>query len=235
MSEFIFLGTKAKIESRSKHHQFHSSLAVKDANSKIMIDFGIEHRYDYPGHSKADALLITHAHPDHYAWVQRDVNTVLKVYLTKDTYEYGKYKPEKYHVIHPGKPFEIGRMEILPYRVIHSTRCPAVGFRILLSSGSAVVYNPDVIDIEKKDSVLSGAAYYVGDGSSIRTNLVRKQAGRLFGHAKVTTQVNWCKKFGIPHIIFTHIGQDTIDNMEKFSEENPEVIFAKDAMTMKIG
>ncbi|MFO8082850.1 MAG: MBL fold metallo-hydrolase [Desulfobacterales bacterium] len=234
MAELVFLGTKGNIESLSREHKYHSSVAVKEKNTKIMIDFGTEHKYDFPGRSKADGLLITHAHPDHYAWAQINVNTRMKVYLTQYSYHYGKHKPKKFQVIKPEKQFVIGEFKILPYSVIHSIRCPAIGFKITISSETVIVYNPDVIDIENKDSILADANYYIGDGSSIRTSLVRKKAEYLFGHAKVSTQVNWCRKYGIDNIIFTHLGQDTIKNKKEFLEKNPEVVFAEDGMKVNI-
>ncbi len=179
-------------------------------------------------------MLITHAHPDHYIWTIEEVNHAVPVYLTRETLEYGKFSPVNPYVFSSYKSFSLGPFQILPYRVIHSTHCPAVGFKIQLSDNVNLVYNPDLVDILTKENILPGVDYYIGDGSMIQTNLVRRKGEMLYGHTRIQTQINWCKKYGIENIIFTHIGKDTLGREDSFSETYPEAVLAYDQMKLHI-
>ncbi len=119
------------------------------------------------------------------------------------------------------------------YPVIHSIRCPAVGFK-LKAEGKTMVYNSDVVDILDRDKIMADADYYIGDASAIRANLVRRRGDQLFGHTRITTQINWCKSYGIKNIIFTHLGKETLEKEEQFKLDHPEVILAYDGMEIEI-
>ncbi len=74
-----------------------------------------------------------------------------------------------------------------------------------------MIYAPDLVDIEKdKIDTLNGLDYFVADGSSLYTNMVRKRNGKLFGHTRVKTEINWCKKYGIYNLIITHCGRQIV-------------------------
>ena len=123
----------------------------------------------------------------------------------------------------------------MPYPVVHSIRCPAVGFKIKVPEGKVLIYNPDLVDIVNKDEILQGVDYYIGDGSAIKSNLVRRKDDKLFGHTRVTTQINWCKDRGIKNIIFTHLGKETLEKEEEFTQEHREALVAWDGMELEIG
>jgi glyoxylase-like metal-dependent hydrolase (beta-lactamase superfamily II) len=59
-----FLGTRGEIEARSTRHRMHSSLLVTDGIGRVMIDCGKDcsNRVRSLG---PDAIVLTHAHPDH--------------------------------------------------------------------------------------------------------------------------------------------------------------------------
>ncbi len=232
MVRLRFLGTRGEIEESSPGHQYHSSLLVTSDRTRILIDYGRLRRYSLE-ELNPQALLITHAHPDHYAWLEEPVPSPATVYLTAETLEYGRYRPEKSKVIKPRQRFNIGGIEVLAYRVIHSIRCPAVGYR-LETEGKTLVYNPDLVDIVEKEDILAGVDYYIGDGSAIKANLVRRRGDTLFGHTRTTTQINWCRKSGIAHIIFTHLGKETLENEDAFAAEHPEAVLAYDGLEMEI-
>jgi hypothetical protein len=40
--------------------------------------------------------------------------------------------------------------------------------------------------------------------------MVRKKDGKLFGHTRVKTVINWCKKYNIEHLIVTHCGRQLV-------------------------
>jgi phosphoribosyl 1,2-cyclic phosphodiesterase len=232
MTRLIFLGTKGEIEESSPRHQYHSSLLIVTDETRLLIDYGQLHRFSLE-ELKPRAILITHAHPDHYVWLKEDIKTVAPVYLTRESYEYGRFVPSNSQIITPGERFETGPFQCLAYEVIHSIRCPAVGYKIKVEQ-KTIIYNPDLVDIVDKDNVLREVDYYIGDGSAIRANLVRRRGEKLFGHTRITTQVNWCKKYGINNIIFTHLGKETIANEDKFSQENVEATLAYDGMELVI-
>ncbi|MBI4302783.1 MAG: MBL fold metallo-hydrolase [Chloroflexi bacterium] len=232
MTKLVFLGTKGEIEESTETHRYHASFLLVSDETKLLIDHGDLQKYTLD-EIRPSAVLITHAHPDHYAWLKKEVRTEAPVYLTQHTLGYGKFRPANPWVIEPGEPFQIGPFQCQAYAVIHSIRCPAVGYRIQ-TSDKTLVYNPDLVDIVDKEKILQGVQYYVGDGSAIRANLVRRRGDQLFGHTRITTQINWCNKYGISNIVFTHLGKETIEKEEEFKKEHPEVVLAYDGMELAI-
>jgi len=61
---------------------------------------------------------------------------------------------------------------------------------------------------------------------------VRRRGDQLFGHARITTQINWCRKHGISNIIFTHLGKETMEKEREFREEHAEAILVYDGMEL---
>lgn len=232
MTKLIFLGTRGEIEESSKKHKYHSSLLIEYKKFKLLVDYGILQRYKLEK-IKPNAILITHAHPDHYIWTKENVETKIPVYLTKKTFDYGKFKPENYKIIKPNKKIKLGPFTIIPHNTVHSIKCPGVSFEIL-AARKKIIYTGDVVDIKNKNKVLKGADFYIGDGSCIRANLVRRKNNKIFGHARIITQMNWCEKAGIKNIIFTHFGKESIRKEKKFRKEHPEIIFAYDGMEMEV-
>jgi ribonuclease BN (tRNA processing enzyme) len=232
MIRLTFLGTKGEIEEYSEKHRYHSSLLIEYRKFKILIDHGIRSGKTI-NQIKPNAVLVTHAHPDHYVWTKKDEKTRIPVYATRETISYGKFKPENYKIINPGKRFGLGHFSIIPGRVMHSLKCPGICFRI--SAGNKnIIFTGDLVDIINKNKILKNADYYIGDGSSIKANLVRKKGKKFFGHARITTQINWCRKFSIKNMIFTHLGKETIRKEKEFRKSHPDVTFAYDGMKRKI-
>lgn len=227
-----FLGTKGEIEEYTKKHRYQSSLLLITKNFRLLIDYGIIHKHNL-NKIKPNAILITHAHPDHYIWTKEYIKTKIPVYLTKKTLAYGRFKPNNYKIIKPEKKFKINSFTILPYKVLHSIRCPTIGFKISIKRKN-IIYNPDLIDIINKNKILKKIDYYIGDGSCIRANLVRRKGKKIFGHARIITQINWCKKYNIKNIIFTHLGKETIEKEKRLRKKHPNIIIAYDQMVMKI-
>lgn len=230
-TELIFLGTKGEIEEEARGHKYHSSLLIIHDKTKILIDYGTGQKN--LDKINPDAIFITHAHPDHYIWTMEKHKTKIPIYLTKETYNYGRFKPEKIHFIKPNNKYRLSKIDIIPYNVLHSIRCPAVGYKVKIGK-LTLIYNPDLVDIVKKDKILKGIDYYIGDGSAVRANLVRRKGNTFFGHTRITTQINWCKKFAIKNIIFTHLGKETLRKEKEFSKANPGIIFAHDGMKISI-
>lgn len=232
MANLTFLGTKGEIEEETEGHRFHSSMLVESGGTRLLIDYGLLRCYTMD-EIAPDAILITHAHPDHYSWLKQDVQSAVPVYLTQETLDYGKFKPQNSHVIAPMEKFKVGGFECMAYRVIHSIRCPAVGWKLTFE-GKTLVYNSDLVDIEEKEAVLNRVDYYVGDGSAVKANLVRRRGDVLFGHTRIITQIHWCEKFGIKHILFTHLGKETLREEENLKNEHPEIVTASDGLEIEV-
>lgn len=232
MIKLVFLGTKGEIEESSRKHKYHSSLMLQYKKYKLLIDYGTLQKNKLEK-LNTNAVLITHAHPDHYIWTKENIETQIPIYLMKKTFDYGKFKPRNYKIIHPKKKFKIGPFTIIPYKVSHSIKCPGIAFKISVKRKN-IIYAGDIVDLENKNKILKNVNYYIGDGSSIRANLVRKRDDKIFGHARITTQIHWCEKAGIKNIIFTHLGKETIRNEKKFKKQYPKIILAYDGMKLKI-
>lgn len=214
--KLFFPGTKGEIEEQSPRHKYHSSLIIQYLNTSILIDLGEKYSNLLENKiSSLDALLITHAHPDHYLWTfEKNDRIEIPVYLTEVTLNYSKNKPLNTVIIKDGKQFVIKDLKITPFNVIHSLRCPAVCFKI--EGDKTVLYAPDILDTEQsKENVFLGIDTLIADGSSIDINLVRKRDDKLFGHAMIKTVVNWCRRYNIRQLIITHCGKQIVTADEK--------------------
>ncbi len=232
MIRMTFLGTRAGVEENTENHFYHSSLLLHSINAhpfRLLIDYGRIRAYDL-SILKPDAILITHAHPDHYLWTLQEVNTAVPIYLTRETYDYGTYTPVHPRIFTPYNNLTLGPFQIFPYRVLHSINCPAVGFKIELPDGIVLIYNSDLVDIIGKEYILQGVDYYIGDGSSVKENLVRRKGEMLLGHTAIPNQIEWCLKYGIKNIIFTHLGKDIMKRGNDFTKLYPDSILACDQM-----
>ena len=238
-----FPGTKGEIEENSIKHEYHSSLIIEQTYTRILLDFGEKHSPELESIVNTfDAILITHAHPDHYIWtIKEDTGITIPVYLTQETLDYSSRKPLNYKVIKADKSFNIKSLLITPYNVIHSLRCPAVCFKI--KGDKTIIYAPDILDTEEpKEKVFKNLDLIVADGSSVDINLVRRKDDKLFGHAMLKTIIGWCKKYSIRNIMITHCGKQIVTSDEeiiesklyKYSENKVNFIIAYDGMQLDI-
>jgi ribonuclease BN (tRNA processing enzyme) len=129
------------------------------------------------------------------------------------------------------------------FPVLHSTRAPAVGYRI--KAGNAkIFYVPDVVYIKDREDAMKGVDYYIGDGSTVKRSLVRKPGDTIVGHVPIQTQLTWCQKTGVSKAIFTHIGSQIVQGNEKEINQQiqamakerklDEVIIAFDGMEITV-
>jgi ribonuclease BN (tRNA processing enzyme) len=229
-----FLGTKGEIEEKTARHKFHSSLLLEDKGFRLLIDHGL--KSEKLVSIKPNAILITHAHPDHFIWLKKDESYKGKIYLTAEAQKAAKFQ-KNFKIIKVNEWFKIGPFRILAYKVLHSLLAPAVGFKI--KNSQTIIYNPDLVVAEDKD-VLKDVDLYVGDGSSVKSNLVRRKGNKLFGHTRIQTQINWCKDYKIKKIIFTHLGKEALKigdkKLEKsLAQEGLEIKIAHDSMVFELG
>jgi ribonuclease BN (tRNA processing enzyme) len=238
-----FPGTRGEIEESSKKHRYHSSLVVKYNSTRVLVDYGEKHSRQLEENVNSfDGLLITHAHPDHYIWtLKEDRSVTIPVYLTRDAFDYSENKPAECRIIKNGERFSIKDLYFVPYKVIHSFRCPAVCFRI--EGDKNIIYAPDLVDTEKdKEEVLDSIDCLIGDGSSLNINMVRRKDNKIYGHTRIKTEVNWCKKYGVKKLIITHCGKQVVTMDEKelehkideYAERQVDVKVAYDGCSMEL-
>lgn len=207
-----FLGTRGNIEARTRRHHMHSSMIVSYYGKEVMLDCGEDWLGEVKG-LNVRAILVTHAHPDH-TWGLKE-GAPCPVYATEESWEgMDNFDIQERKVMAPREPTDIEGITFEAFPVDHSTRAPAVGYRIT-AGRVAIFYVPDVVWIHDREGALSGAKLYVGDGATITRSMVRKPGEALIGHTPIRTQLTWCQKEGVPQAIFTHCGSEIVEGDER--------------------
>jgi len=204
--KLTFLGTRGYIDVRTRRHYRHASLLVTHKKTRIMIDCGID--WERKVHDiNADAIFITHAHPDH-AWGLKK-GAPCPVYATRESWEILKNYPVEHRLVKPKHKISLGGITLQAFPVVHSIRAPAVGYRITAARKS-FFYVPDLIDIVDRHKALHGAKLYIGDGATITRPMVRRKGDKLFGHTTIRAQLGWCQQEEVPRAIFSHCGTQIV-------------------------
>lgn len=206
-----FYGTKGYVEEESATHAGHSAFTVDADGFRLLCDFG-QNRHGLLGSIRPDAIFLSHAHPDH-AWGLRE-GTGRPVHASAVTHEITRDLPiERRVVLEAGRAVPVGPFRLKAYPVVHSSRCPCSAVRIELGR-RAIVYSGDVISFETPEieaAALTRCDLYVGDGSTLRKSLVRRQpAGVLVGHTTVRAQLGWLGRHNVGRAIFSHFGAEPI-------------------------
>ena len=186
--KLTFLGTKGYIEPRTDAHAMHTSTLVTYRGKSIRIDCGEDWR-GRCDETRQQAFFITHCHPDH-AFGLKD-GCAAPVYAPPEAWEeMADWPIEDRRTIADRQTVEIGGITVECFEVQHSTRCPAVGYRI--SAGVVTVfYVPDLVYIKDREAALEDCDAYIGDGATIDRNMVRRQkdTGELIGRASCRERV----------------------------------------------
>jgi phosphoribosyl 1,2-cyclic phosphodiesterase len=213
--KLTFAGTRGYIDLASPEHKRHSLLLVQYRRRTVLLDCG----EDWLGHldelGSFEAIVITHAHPDHAGGLKGGWEG--PVWATVEAWQtMARYPIPDRQVLSTLKPFLIGGMTFIAFPLIHSVRAPAVGVRVR-AGRATIFYCPDVLWIQERDQALDGIGLYVGDGATLQRDLVRKTDGMPFGHASVRRQLTWCARTGIKKVIFTHCGSGIVRDHEAAS------------------
>lgn len=211
-----FLGTRGYIDPKNKKHSNHTSLLLIHKNKKIMIDCG-ETFLKKLNKIKPDHIVITHAHPDHAFGLKNGCKCL--VWASEEAWKKLKEFPipkKCQKLIKINKKQKIANITFEAFKVIHSIKAPAVGYKITLGKKS-FFYVPDVLWIEDRNKAFKNILFYIGDGATIQRNMVRKdkKTNQLFGHANISAQLTWCQKEGVKKMIITHLGSDIVKNEKK--------------------
>jgi glyoxylase-like metal-dependent hydrolase (beta-lactamase superfamily II) len=123
-----FLGTRGYIDARSRRHRRHSVLRIAYRQRAVLIDCG----EDWLSRLKAldpAAILLTHAHPDHAGGLKR--GAPCPVYAPAEVWAtMPRWPLAAREVLRPRETREVSGLRVEPFRVVHSLRAPAVGYRI---------------------------------------------------------------------------------------------------------
>src|SRR2546428_70659 len=168
MMKLTFLGTRGEIEARTRRHRMHSSLGVSYRGADVMIDCGL----DWLGKFERlhpDAIVLTHAHPDHAWGLQR--GAPCPVFAPQKTWRTLKNcRIEDRRLIKERVPTKICGITFEAFAVEHSVLAPAVAYRV--SAGRArIFYGPDLLYIHERAPALKDVQIYIGDGATLTRSL----------------------------------------------------------------
>ena len=205
--KLAFLGTRGNIEARTPAHFKHAALSVGYRGRLVVIDCGGDW-LKQALHWDVDAIVLTHAHPDHVDGLKR--GAPCPVYATRSTWKLiDGFQIQQRRTVRLRHPLQIAGIAFEAFAVEHSLRAPAVGYRIT-AGHVAIFYCPDLVYIRHREKALRGISAYIGDGATISRPLVRRRGLRLIGHAPVGTQLGWCQAAGVPRAIITHCGTQIV-------------------------
>jgi phosphoribosyl 1,2-cyclic phosphodiesterase len=201
-----FLGTRGNIDVRTSRHRRHTSTLVSYRRTRVMVDCG-EDWLRAVEQVAPDAIVITHAHPDHVDGLRN--GSACPVYAPAAVWRaIAGWPIHEQHRLATRAPIDIGGIRLEAFPLDHSVTAPAVGYRIT-AERATVFYAPDVLRIRNAAAALEDIQLYVGDGATIERPIVRieRRKGVPVGHASIATQLDWCARAGVPRAIFTHCGR----------------------------
>ena len=239
--KIIFLGTRGYIDAKTKWHRRHTATIIMYKKKHVLIDCGIDWLNLIGKKIAPDAIIITHAHPDHAFGLKQ--GSPCPVYAPRVCWRGMKKFPiEDKRMIAQRKPITICGITFEAFSVEHSILAPAFGYRI--SAGKSIIfYVPDLIKIKQQRAALKNINLYIGDGAAITKPIVRQKNGVLFGHTTIRAQLGWCEKEKVKRAIFTHCGSAIVKSDKRVvdrivrelgDERSVEASIAYDGLTVEV-
>ncbi|HET9796185.1 MAG TPA: MBL fold metallo-hydrolase [Thermoanaerobaculia bacterium] len=207
--KLTFFGSRGYVEESSPTHAGHSAFTVETAGFRLLCDFG-ENRRGLLGRIDPDAIVVSHAHPDH-AWGLAE-GASAPVYASRTTHDIIRDLPIRERVVvAPGRRRRVGPFSVTLFPVAHSVRCPGTAIR-LEAEARTLLYSGDVVSFPEPDRAFARVGIYVGDGSTLTGSLVRRHSsGVLIGHTTVRAQLGWLGRYAVRRGIFAHFGKGPIE------------------------
>jgi phosphoribosyl 1,2-cyclic phosphodiesterase len=182
-------------------------LAVAAGHGRFLIDCGEDWRTRLRRLAPA-AIVLTHAHPDHAGGLAGGAPCpVIAPAEVLDAVR--STSPLERVSLELRSPRRICGVTVEAFRVIHSVRAPAVGYR-LVRGARRVFYVPDVVSIPEEGEALAGLDLYIGDGAGLARPIIRIRQGVPIGHASIRDQIGWCLRNGVRRALFTHCGSAVV-------------------------
>jgi len=234
--KLTFLGTKGEIEEESRTHKNHASLLIESDGFKLLVDFGETYSQKYFEELEPDAVIVTHAHDDHISGL-KGFPIEVPVYLHEGIRESRYYRREDYLFMKersysPYRSFSVGPFRILAVPVLHSLYAPNVAL-FIESEDFKLCYASDVLSIstEDREKYLVDCDLYIGDGSTLSRDLVRRKDDDPYGHKSIRGQLAWLRDAGVKDAIFTHFGKEAVllgdeELKRRFSKWQEEFVLA---------
>lgn len=233
----VILGTRGEIEEKSPTHSKHSGVLIDN----ILFDIGEKEYLDL----KPKAIFITHLHPDHAYFVKsKEAPELVGIPVYAPEKWEGFTKEHVFIQLKKGKAVKVNGLSVTPIPTIHSKKVKSCGFLIEFDK-KRIFYSGDMIWIRKQyHRLLNNLDLVITDGSfSRKGGMIRrdKETGEIYGHQGIPNLVEFWKKLGAKHIVFTHFGTWMIEDpakgkqqIKEFSSDTTKVEAASDGMVIDL-
>lgn len=202
------MGTRGNIDTSTEIHQRHSSLKVSYYQHAVIIDCGADWLKSVSEWS-ADAILVTHAHPDHSFGFRE--GAPCPVYATEKSWvAMGDFTIELRQIMPERKEIKIPEgASCTSFDACTCSRLPDTSRQgdILLCARCSL----------DREAAMQKIKRYIGDVTTLKRSMVRKPGDTIIGHVPIQTQITWCPKIGFKKAIFTQLGSQIVVGDEQKS------------------